>query len=183
MAGYSAAIKLNNLVITSVTALGNGVSNFTAQNMGAGKIHRIREGFFAALKLVSVIILPITLLYFFFGKYFVYAFLDNPSAQAMNTGAQILRILSVFYIVVSAKLISDGILKGVGMMNKFMIATFTDLLLRVALAKLLSHYLGSVGIWLAWPIGWSVATIMSLLFYKNSKYYSNNKSNTKQSDK
>lgn len=37
MAGYSAAIKLNNLVITSLTTLGNGISNYTAQNLGAGK--------------------------------------------------------------------------------------------------------------------------------------------------
>ena len=42
MAGYSAAIKLNNLVITSFTTLGNGISNFTAQNIGAGKLSRVR---------------------------------------------------------------------------------------------------------------------------------------------
>ena len=36
IAGYSAAVKLNNLVITSFTTIGNGISNFSAQNMGAG---------------------------------------------------------------------------------------------------------------------------------------------------
>ncbi|MBQ1535828.1 MAG: MATE family efflux transporter, partial [Ruminococcus sp.] len=44
-AGYAASVKLNNLVITSFTTLGNGVSNFTAQNIGAGKPHRVYEGF------------------------------------------------------------------------------------------------------------------------------------------
>ena len=40
IAGYAAAVKLNNLVITSFTTLGNGISNYTAQNLGAGKIDR-----------------------------------------------------------------------------------------------------------------------------------------------
>jgi len=52
------------------------------------------------------------------------------------------------------------------MMRQFMIATFSDLILRVVLAKQLSGMLGSVGIWLAWPIGWTVATLMSLWYYK-----------------
>ena len=43
MAGYAGGIKLNNLVITSFTTIGNGISNFTAQNQGAGKNERIRE--------------------------------------------------------------------------------------------------------------------------------------------
>lgn len=45
IAGYSAAVKLNNLVITSFTTLGNGISNYTAQNMGAGKFERVKSGF------------------------------------------------------------------------------------------------------------------------------------------
>ena len=61
MAGYSAAVKLNNLVITSFTTLGNGISNFTAQNMGAGKPERVRSGFSAGLKLVWLICVPLVL--------------------------------------------------------------------------------------------------------------------------
>ena len=51
-AGYSAAVKLNNLVITSFTTIGNGISNFSAQNLGAQQYKRIQEGFRAGLKLV-----------------------------------------------------------------------------------------------------------------------------------
>ena len=76
-----------------------------------------------------------------------------------------MRILSPFYFVISAKLVADGILKGSQKMNWFMIVTFSDLILRVLLALFLSKTaLGSTGIWLAWPIGWSVAAAMSLLF-------------------
>ena len=167
MAGYAASVKLNNLVITSLTTLGNGISNFTAQNLGAEKPERVKEGFRAGVKLVWIICVPLVLLYLFAGKYLVYAFLDKPSEAALSTGITFLRILSPFYFVVSLKLVSDGVLRGAGMMKKFMIATFTDLILRVVLAKALSIPFASTGIWLAWPIGWIIATVMSIIFYKS----------------
>lgn len=164
MAGYSAAIKLNNLVITSFSAVGNGMSNFSAQNLGAGKKDRIKKGIGAGFKLVWAICVPLVVVYFFFGRHLIYAFLDTPSEAAMLTGTDILRILSPFYFFISMKLVCDGCLRGVGRMKDFVIATFTDLVLRVALAKILSVWLGSIGIWLAWPIGWIIATAMSMIF-------------------
>lgn len=91
IAGYAAAIKLNNLVIISLTTLGNGISNFTSQNLEAGK------------------------------------------------------------------------------MAEFMASTFTDLILRVVLAVILSGLFGAVGIWTAWPVGWLVGTTVSLFFYRRFK--------------
>lgn len=166
MAGYSASIKLNNLVITSLTTLGNGISNFTAQNLGAQKPERVKEGFKSGIKLVWMLCIPLTILYIFAGKYLLCIFLDNPNGTAMDVGIELLRILAPFYIVISAKLVADGVLRGSEMMNKFMIATFTDLILRVILAKSLSIPFGTTGIWLAWPIGWSVATVLSVMFYR-----------------
>ena len=165
IAGYSAAVKLNNLVITSLTTLGNGISNFSAQNLGAGKMGRIRAGFRAGLRLVWTLCIPFALLYFFLGKSLVYIFLDDGSGEAMLTGVMFLRIVAPFYFVVAAKLVSDGVLRGLGKMRQFMTATFTDLVLRVVLAFGLSRLWGVTGIWLSWPIGWSVATVMSLSFY------------------
>ena len=165
IAGYSAAVKLNNLVITSFTTLGNGISNYTAQNMGAEKPERVRQGFRAGLKLVWMLSVPLVALYLLCSSTVLRLFLDNPTGQAMQVGIQFLRILSPFYFVISAKLVSDGILRGAGLMKQFMAATFTDLILRVALAFLLSGPFGTVGIWSAWPIGWTVAMVLSIIFY------------------
>ena len=166
MAGYSAAVKLNNLVITSFTTLGNGISNYTAQNLGAKKLDRVRQGFGVGVKLVWALSLPLFLLYFFGGNIVLKLFLDAPTQTALHTGIMYLRILSPFYFVVSAKLVADGILRGAGMMKNFMIATFTDLILRVVLAFVFSKSaLGATGIWCAWPIGWCVSTILSIRFY------------------
>lgn len=169
-AGYSAAVKLNNLVITSFTTLGNGVSNFTAQNIGAGIPERVKSGRRAGLKLVWCLSVPIVLLYVFFGKELLLLFLDSASAEALLTGRQFLWILSPFYFVVSAKLVTDGVLRGAGAMKPFMAATFTDLILRVVLAYVFSGMSGVIGIWCAWPIGWVIATAMSIYFYRHMRY-------------
>ncbi len=170
IAGYSAAVKLNNLVITSFTTLGNGISNYTAQNIGAEKPERVCQGFRAGLKLVWLLSLPLVILYVFAGKQLLYIFLDDPSGTAMQVGIQFLRVLSPFYFVVSAKLVSDGILRGAGLMKQFMAATFTDLILRVVLAKVLSGPFGTLGIWSAWPIGWVIAAAMSIVFYEKGPW-------------
>ena len=120
--------------------------------------------------MVWIICVSIVLLYLFAGKYLVYAFLDTPSEAALSTGITFLRILSPFYFVVSLKLVSDGVLRGAGMMTKFMTATFTDLALRVVLAKVLSIPFASTGIWLAWPIGWTIATVMSVIFCHSGRW-------------
>ena len=171
MAGYSAAVKLNNLVITSFTTLGNGISNYTAQNLGARKLDRVKQGFGIGIKLVWMLSLPLFLLYFFGGNIVLKLFMDAPTKLAMQTGIIFLKILSPFYFVVSAKLVADGILRGSGMMKKFMIATFTDLILRVLLAFCFSRTaLGATGIWCAWPIGWCVAAVLSIGFYYNGPW-------------
>ncbi len=169
MAGYSASVKLNNLVITSFTTLGNGISNYTAQNIGAGHPDRVRKGFFSGLRMIWLLCIPFTLLYFFAGKQFVSFFMTEPSESALSTGTIFLRILSPFYFVVSAKLVADGVLRGAGLMRYFMTATLTDLVLRVVLASILAKTaLGATGIWCAWPLGWGIATLLSLLFYRRA---------------
>ena len=166
IAGYSAAIKLNTFVITGFTTLGNGVSGFTAQNLGAGQIRRIREGFHAGIKLVVSVACCFSVLYFFLGRVMMQLFLKNTEGMAMQAGFLFLRIVAPFYIVISLKLVADGVLRGVEAMRYFMISTFTDLILRVILAYILSYRFDSTGIWMSWPVGWSVATALSLYFYR-----------------
>lgn len=169
IAGYSAAIKLNNLVITSLTTLGNGVSNYVAQNTGAGKLERVKQGFKASIRLVWMICVPLVAIYLIAGRYLVYLFMDSPEGDAMDTALQFLHIVSPFYFVVSVKLVADGCLRGATRMKQFMVSTFTDLILRVLLAFVFSTLLGigSMGIWMAWPVGWIIGTSVSILFTAN----------------
>ena len=165
IAGYAAAIKLNNLVITSFTTLGNGISNYTAQNLGAGILSRIKEGFRAGVKMVWAICVPIVALYLLAAPVLVRFFMNEPSELALTSGVKFLYIVAPFYFIISIKLTADGILRGSGLMKAFMTSTFTDLILRVALAIIFAGQFGYIGIWCAWPIGWSIATCMSVFFY------------------
>ena len=175
IAGYSASVKLNNLVITSFTTFGNGISNYTAQNLGARKFERIKEGFKAGVKLTWIICIPIIALYLTASRYLMYVFLDSPTGEAMDTGIMFLRIVTPFYFIAAAKLVSDGVLRGTGQMKAFMAGTFTDLVLRVAFAAVLSTTaLGSTGIWCSWPVGWVTGGMISVIFsfkYMNKVRY------------
>ena len=170
IAGYSAAIKLNNLVITSLTTLGNGVSNYTAQNLGANIPSRVKAGFRAAIKLVWILCLPIVLLYLLPNSLFIRFYMDKPTELALLSGTQFLKIVAPFYFIIAIKLVADGILRGAGLMKQFMTATFTDLVLRVLFAFLLSRQWGYVGIWYAWPVGWCISTLLSVFFYRKAPW-------------
>ena len=167
MAGYSAAIKLNTFVVTSVSAMSNGMSNFTAQNVGAGKTDRVRSGFLTSLIMSACISLPVSALYIIFGRELIALFMDSPDAGAVDIGRAFLTIVAPFYFAVTAKLNCDAVLKGAGAMRYFVITTFTDLILRVVLAYVFSGALGMGlnGVWWSWPVGWCVSAGLSVMFY------------------
>lgn len=165
IAGYSAAIKLNNLVITSTTTLANAVSSFTSQNIGAAKYERVVSGWRVGIAFTECMLIPIILLFTLGADLVLRIFLDDVSSLAMATGRSFLLIVAPFYLAVAIKNISDAVLRGAGDMKPFLADTFIDLLLRVGLSWLFSSYWGTVGIWLSWPVGWSVATVISIFFY------------------
>lgn len=168
MAGYSTAIKLNTFVITSVSAMSNGMSAFTAQNVGAGKLDRVTKGFRTSLVLSAFIALPITAVYIIFREPLIHAFMKNSGdAAAAAVGCGFLTIVAPFYFAVTAKLNCDAVLKGAGAVGYFVATTFTDLILRVILAFVFSGPLGMGlnGVWWSWPVGWGVSAVMSVLFY------------------
>lgn len=165
MAGYSAAIKLNSFAITSFTTLSNGLSNFTAQNIGAAKIDRVRKGFRTAIIMCIFVSLPFTLAYSFFGNQMMGLFLGAEDADAIHTGVQFLAVASPFYFFVALKLMADGINRGACAMIWFMLSTFTDLIIRVILSFVFAGIWGSFGIWLSWPVGWIVSVIIAVASY------------------
>ncbi|MGN1119546.1 MAG: MATE family efflux transporter, partial [Oscillospiraceae bacterium] len=164
IAGYSSAIKLNTFAITSFSTLSNGLSSYVAQNYGAGKTDRIKSGYRAGLIISSIVAVPFIICYFFFPKTMINCFLDDGGTKAVEIGMNFLHIVAPFYIFVGIKIMSDGALRGKGAMQYFMITTFSDLILRVVLAFILAKPYGSTGIWLSWPIGWTVSTVLSVIF-------------------
>lgn len=166
VAGYSAAIKLNTFALNSLCTFGNGVSSFTAQNLGAGKHNRIKEGMKYGSLMVLVTGLIFAVLFLTLNAQFINVFMEGEgSTLALTSGTSFLKIVAPFYCFIGVKLVGDGVLRGTGTMKLFMVATFTDLILRVILAFAFAPVWGYKGIWYSWPIGWTVATVLSLIFY------------------
>ncbi len=121
-AGYSAAVKLNTFAVTGFTTMGNSISAFTAQNMGAGRPERIRSGYRIGLLIIIAAVIPFTILYFFFAPEMVRLFMDPRDAEnfkAIAVGVDFLKIVSPFFAVISLKLVADGVLRGAGAMPVF----------------------------------------------------------------
>lgn len=165
IAGYSSAIKINTFALTCFSTLGNGVSGFTAQNVGAGKQDRVRKGWRVGISMGFFIAIPFFVFCCFCANHLIRMFMQTGTDEAVGVGVQFLRIVSPFYFVIVMKLMTDGLLRGAGNMKSFMIATLSDLILRVVLAYILSGFYQTTGIWMSWPIGWVIGTVLSLAFY------------------
>ncbi len=168
MAGYSSAIKLNTFAVTCFSTVGNSVSSFSAQNTGAMKIDRVKSGYRVGALLAAAIAVVFSLVYMLFANGLIYIFMDSADTNnidAANAGIRFLQIVSPFFITVGLKLNSDGVLRGCGNITAFMITTFSDLILRVVFAYILTPMFGETGIWLSWPIGWALSAVLSNLLY------------------
>lgn len=162
--GFSAAMRLNTFAVVALSTLGNAVSSFAAQNIGAGQEDRALLGLKASIKLTLCTILPFSLIYALFSRQCVGLFLDASEVESIAAGAQFLRVVAPFYALIAIKLCADGLLRGAGAMRAFMAATLADLILRIALSYLLSRWLNETGIWLSWPIGWALGASLSVGF-------------------
>ena len=165
VAGYSAAIKINTFCITSFGTIGNAMSTYTAQNIGAGNIDRVKKGHKEDIKIGFALSMLFFAVCFMGAEMLIRLFLKDGSPEALATGMSFLRIASPFYMVVVFKMITDGLLRGAGAIKSFTTATFSDLIIRVVLSYILSAYYGITGIWMSWPVGWAIGTAISLAFY------------------
>lgn len=158
-------MKLNTFTITTLVTLSNGISSYTAQNIGAHNTERVKKGFGSGLKIALLVAIPFFIAFFIFPKYMMMIFVTHNNTDVITAGVQFLKIVSPFYFLATVKIIVDGILRGSGAMLSFMVSTFTDLILRVIFAFILTPRIGQLGIWWSWPIGWIVASLASLALY------------------
>lgn len=167
VAGFAAAFKLNMFTINALCTIGNGVSSFTAQNYGAKKYNRIKEGmkWGSVFSIIAGCIFAVT--YLAFNEQLLRLFMEKTvNEETVVSGMAFLKTVSPFFCFIGLKLVFDGVLKGTGSMKLFMVVTFTDLILRVILAFVFAPIWGYEGIWYSWPVGWTTATVLSLIFYK-----------------
>ncbi len=167
IAGASAAIKMNIFATASFVTFSNGISAFASQNLGANKLDRVEKGFKSGLKLVVALSLSFTLIYCLMAGDLIGMFLKEEGKIALDAGKAFLWFASPGYVFLAVKILADGVLKGGGAVKHFMVSTFADLGLRVILVFILKPltYPDPNGIWIAWPIGWFLSGILSVVLY------------------
>ena len=97
-------------------------------------------------------------------------FVPAESTDVIAAGVSYLRTVSPFLSLVALKQVCDGVLHGAGAAKMFATTTFVDLAIRVALAYILPVWMGYLGLWWAWPIGWGISTCLSAWYYWRGKW-------------
>lgn len=166
VAGFSAALKVSTFAIMVMNALPTALSSYAAQNVGAQDIPRVRQGVRACIIMSEAVIGCIIVLFFLAGKQILQIFLGTEiNGVVISVGIEYLLIAAPFYPLVGIKNCCDSALRGGGAMGPFMVTTFADLLLRVALAYMLVPQIGFAGVCYSYPLGWLIGTSISVIFY------------------
>lgn len=171
LAGYSAGMRIESLSIVPMQAMGNAMSTFTAQNMGAGNSGRVRAGYRACVAWVFVFAVCICGLLQSFGASWLGFFLDaDASRAAMDTALSYVHFISFFFVLIGLKMVSDGVLRGAGDVTVFTIANLANLSVRVFVADYFAPRFGAAFVWYAIPIGWLVNFIISFSWYQTGRW-------------
>ena len=171
LAGYSAASRVESICMVPMAAMGNAMSTFTAQNLGAGSPKRVQKGYMSAIRLVALFALIICFILEIFYPAIMALFLGaEGTVLALQTGTGYLRFLGWFFAGIGLKMITDGLLRGAGDMKMFTVANLANLGLRVLIAVLLAPRLGVAMVWYAVPIGWLANFAISYLEYRTGKW-------------
>lgn len=168
--GFSSATKLLYLIVLLNGSVGSSLASFTAQNIGADQPERLKHGLRGGILLCLAMTAPATLFFLLLPRTAMGIFVGQESADIIAAGASYLRTVAPFVMVVAFKQLCDGILQGAGSAEEFMVTTFSDLLLRVVFAYLLPQWMGYLGIWWAWPLGWVLGTVLSVFFYRRGRW-------------
>lgn len=172
LAGYSAAMRVENICIVPMSAIGTAMSSYTAQNIGAGKLDRVRQGYRAAYGILASIAVVLCLVCQVFAGPIISLFMEEGagSQTALSVGVACTRFLGWFYILIGLKMTTDSILRGSGDMTMFTIANLVNLALRVAVAVLFAPRFGIQMVWVAVPVGWAVNYLISYAEYRTGKW-------------
>lgn len=173
VAGYTAATKIDTLAMLPNMNFSNTMSSYTAQNIGAGRYDRVKQGLKASLFMVVVFSLLITVIIFLFGDQLLSLFLDpGDTSGALGYGLAYMHTVSLFYILMGLLFVSNGMLRGSGDMGTFTLSSMANLFSRVAVAYALAYLtpLGANAIWWSIPAGWAIGSVVSLLRVKSGKW-------------
>lgn len=171
MAGFAAGTRIESICIVPMLAIGNAMSTFAAQNIGAGKLDRVKQGYRYCYVMIGVFAVLICVIMEFGGGFFIRCFLNEGSADtAYQTGLAYVKFISFFFALIGLKATTDGLLRGAGDVVAFTIANLVNLAIRVSVAAIFAPLIGVQAVWYAVPIGWAANYLISFMRYLSGKW-------------
>ena len=167
LAGYSAGMRIESICIVPMAAMGNVMSSFTAQNLGAKQQERVVKGYHTAYGIVFGFGILICVILEIFYRPLILMFLgEEGTTLALNTGMSYMRFIGFFFSFIGLKMITDGLLRGAGDMKMFTVANLVNLGIRVVVAVTMAPRFGIAFVWYAVPMGWLANYLISFARYK-----------------
>ena len=171
LAGFSAGMRVESICIVPMAAMGNVMSAYAAQNIGAGRLDRVKRGYHTGYGIVAAFAVLLCLILELIYRPLILLFLgEEASAAAYHTGAGYLQFIGWFFVLIGMKMITDGLLRGAGDMAMFTVANMVNLGIRVFASMIFAPKFGVEVVWIVVPIGWAANYVISLLEYRTEKW-------------
>ncbi len=169
MAAYTVAGRIDSFASLPAMNFSIALSAFVGQNIGAGKIQRVRNGLRATVIMVAVISIIVSIFVAIFAHSLMEVFTKD--TNVIEIGARYLKIVCTFYLFFSLMFAYAGVLRGAGdTIVPMFITLFSLWLIRIPLAWYLSSFMGIEGIWWSIPIAWLLGFIASYIYYKTGHW-------------
>ena len=171
VAAYTASTKIDSVAIMVVVTMGMSLAVYSGQNMGAGKVDRIKSGLYKTLALVLTYCVIMAIVMIFFGNNLLRIFLDPSEAgEAVSIGTQYLRIIGIAYFMAGIMRCYLNVVHGTGDVNISMLTGLAELAFRIIASYILVKPLGLTGLWIAIPISWGCGSLIPVIRYYSGKW-------------
>lgn len=164
VAAFTASQKIDNMAIQPALSFGVGISTFAAQNYGAGKIHRIKEGILKCGLLSGGFSIAIGAVIVLFGKNLVALFVGAGETQVIDLANTYLMINGSLYAILAVMVMLRSALQGLGQGGITTFGGVMELTMRTAVALAFTGSFGFVAVCVASPLAW-VGALIPLAIY------------------
>ena len=170
VAAFTATSRIEQLVQQPFGSLSMAISTYTGQNIGAGKIDRVKQGFKRAYLMMAIFALAMVPLAQFGGEWIMKFFVNE--AEVIEMGSQAMKLTSWFYLLLGSIYVARGALNGAGDATFAFINGIVECAGRICFAKPLTMIpgIGVWGVWLATAFTWAIAGIFSMSRYAQGKW-------------
>jgi putative MATE family efflux protein len=165
MSGYTAASRLENYVLIPIFGFNAGMNVYVGQNVGAGQIDRVKQGFRQTVVMSAVLCVVLSGLMLTLGGQIVKIF--GISGQSLALAQEYLRGVSPFFLVFAVYQVAAATLQGSGDVSYATACTLGSLAIRIVLSYFLAYNtpLSYRAIWWALVVGWLAGLIPAYIRY------------------